>query len=1615
MAAKAEQVASRLVSKVIASARKRMGKTKGAMAERYIRQYFDNVPPHDIVDRKPDELAAIATNQLAACQTRRSSQAIVRVFNPTAKPDGWEAERTVVQIVTDDMPFLVDSVTAELNRLDLTVHLVVHPIMAVTRTSKGLLRDVSEISSGDPDIARESFMHVEVTQERGPRLKEIKRGLENVLKDVRFAVEDWRTMRHRMWSLIEELETGGMAGYSPESVSEGRDFLRWIHDNHFTFLGYRDYTFKKVGKTASATIDKKTGLGILRDPSAMVFENTSAKGATPPEVDAFMRHPDLLMVTKTNQRTTVHRRVHMDAIAIKRHDARGKVIGQRVFVGLFTSTAYNRTPREIPLLRQKLDRVIQRAGFRPASHDGKALMNILETYPRDELFQVSDDELFTTAMGILHLQERQRVALFVRKDDFERHISCLVFVPRDRFNSNLRQSVGGILADSFDGRLVAFRTQFGDGPLARVHFIIKTTPGAIPEYDVKAIEEQLVSASRAWSDKLEDALSGHFGERDVGELMGRYGEAFGPGYQEQYDADTAVDDMAMVDQVLEADVIGMNLYDITGSEDALVRFKLYHPDSPIPLSDALPMFEHMGFRVIEEAPHRVESAIDSGRSVMIHDFGLVTQDGSHINCDDIRENFHDAFQQVWYGAIESDGFNALVCRVGLTWRQVAVIRAYCKYLRQAGIPFSQTYMEQTLSRNPSLAQMIVNLFQAMFDPAQQKTASRDVARIKKAFEAGLENVTSADEDRILRRFLNVVDNTLRTNFYQPDEHGADKAYISFKLNSKNIEELPLPRPLREIFVYSPRVEGVHLRFGMVARGGLRWSDRPEDFRTEVLGLVKAQQVKNAVIVPVGSKGGFVVKRPPTEGGRDAFLEEGISCYKTFISGLLDLTDNIVGNGIKAPKRVVRHDADDPYLVVAADKGTATFSDIANGVSEVYGHWLGDAFASGGSQGYDHKGMGITAKGAWESVKRHFREIGTDIQNEDFTVVGVGDMSGDVFGNGMLLSKHIKLIGAFNHLHIFVDPNPDPAKSWVERNRLFNMGRSSWTDYDKKVMSKGAMIFERSAKSIVLTAEIKKLFGFTKDKVAPNELLRAMLRAQADLMWFGGIGTYIKAESESHADAGDRANDAIRINGAEVAARVIGEGANLGTTQLGRIDYALRGGRLNTDFIDNSAGVDCSDHEVNIKILIDASVLAGTLSPKDRNKLLAVMTDEVSDLVLMDNYQQSQALSVIQAKGYHAVENQMRLMRDLERRDLLNRDVEFLPDDETITDRVAQRTGLTRPELSVVLAYAKLALYDEILDSDVPDDPATTEDLIRYFPTPLQGKYRPGIEKHRLRREIIATRITNSLVNRVGDTFVYEFKEKTGMPVSDIVRAFVIAREVFGVRSIWREIESLDNKVAANVQAAMLIAVNNLLERGTMWFLRNGEPGLAIGSHVSAYIDGVTQIAENIDMVIPPHYMDDLRSRARSLVEAGVPQTLAIRVMGLVNMAAGCDISRLATERIVPVIQVAKCYFAVGARFRLGRLRGAAEALGGESYWQQLAVDALIEEIFSHQLNITAQVLQSAKANMSPQQAVEAWIASNGNTVGRAETVLNELWATEMNDLSMIAVASRQLRSLCREK
>ncbi len=1599
-----------LIATVVRKARRRFTGDRRAAADRFLSQYYRHVPPHDLVEHSPDTLFGAALAHWKLGTTRIPGKSSVRVYNPSVKTDGWRADHTVVEIVTDDMPFLVDSVTAELNRQGLAVHLIIHPILKVRRGRAGRLAEVLQAEESGTGVGAESFMHFEVTGQSGERLAGIAASVEAVINDVRAAVEDWRPIRNTMAAIIEELESPP-ANVPAEDAAEVRDFLRWIHDDHFTFLGYREYLIKGGGERATVSVNRKAGLGILRDPEFLVFRELHNLASMPPDMRAFVSRPELLMVTKTNRKSTVHRAVHMDSIGIKRLDAQGRVVSQRMFVGLFTSTAYHLSARDIPLLRRKLHKTCARAGFEPAGHDGKALLNILETFPRDELFQISEDQLFHTALGILHLQDRQRVALFLRRDDFERFISCLVYVPRDRYTTALRERAQKILENAFAGEITAFTTLLGDAPLARVHMIIRTTAGRIPDYDAEKIEADLIEAARSWTDHLSNALIAACGEEKGLTLYRRYEDAFPLGYRERLDATEAVADIAVIEETLDSGELGMSLYRPPGAADNQLRFKVYHPHQAIPLSHVLPMLEHMGLMVVDEIPDAVRPRDGGADVVMIHDFGLETRNGAAVNLGAIRGNFHDTFHRVWRGEVESDGFNGLVLSAGLAWREVVILRAYCKYLRQAGIAFSQAYMEQTLANNPTLTRQIVALFQTMFDPARANGAEARAARILKALNDGLDSVDSADEDRILRRFINLVDSTLRTNYFQRTKDGAHKPYVSFKLDSRKVEDLPLPRPLREIFVYSPRMEGIHLRFGKVARGGLRWSDRREDFRTEILGLVKAQQVKNAVIVPVGSKGGFVVKRPPAGGDRDAIQNEGIACYKTLIFGMLDITDNLKGTKVVPPADVVRRDDDDPYLVVAADKGTATFSDIANQVSADYGFWLGDAFASGGSQGYDHKKMGITARGVWESVKRHFREMGADTQAEDFTVVGVGDMSGDVFGNGMLLSPHIKLVGAFNHLHIFVDPNPDPAKSLAERERLFALPRSGWNDYDRKLLSRGGAVFERRAKSLKLSSPIKKRFGISKDKVTPNELIRALLGAEVDLLWFGGIGTYVKATHESHAEVGDRANDVTRINASSLRCRVIGEGANLGVTQRARVEYALAGGRLNTDAIDNSGGVDCSDHEVNIKILLDSAVAKGELSEKQRNALLARMTDEVAELVLTHNYLQTQAMSLVRAKGVDVLDDQVRLMRMLERTGRLDRAVEFMPDDETLEERAQNKLGLTRPEIAVLMSYSKIWLYDEILDSDMPDDAQLAEDLVTYFPRPVHDRLKTGIARHRLRREIIATRVTNSMINRVGGTFVTEFMEKTGMAAPDIARAYTISRQVFAFRGLWEAIASLDTKVPAAVQTTMTLDINHLIEWTTLWFLRHGERRLDIGGHVARYKEGIATLAESLDKVLPPHYLDDLRTRGKPYLDQGVPEDLALRIAGLVNLFSGCDIVRLARRRKLPVPQVAKLYFAVGTRFRLGRLRAASGGLESETHWQKLAVAALIEEIYGHQLALTNQVLDFSDGATAPAQAIDAWIDKNHAAVERTEQLLSELRSIAVTDISMVAVASRQLRAL----
>ena len=1616
MASKIEQRKDEAIGQAGALARRSVAGKGGEAAERFLRQFYAAVAPEDIADLSPEALTGSALALWRFAQNRPTKTPKVRAYNPRVADHGWSCGHTVVEIVNDDMPFLVDSVTGWLTQKAIGLHQLIHPIIRVARDAKGELTELLPTESAEGQA--ESVMHLQIDSQGGAAdLAAIETGLKAALADVRAAVEDWPAMRARAAAILAELERA--PGVPDDELAEARAFLGWLDANHFTYLGYREYAFGgDAAEPGLGRVVEGSGLGVLRDPDAAIFHPTTEAAALPPDMRALVRAPNVLMIAKANKRSTVHRPVHFDTVGIKKYDAQGRVVGEYRFVGLFTSDIYNLSPRLIPLLRRKVAHVMARSKLAPTSHDGKALLHILETFPRDELFQIGEEDLAEISLGILHLQDRARVALFIRRDPFERFLSCLVFAPRDRFDTDLRLKFQDILCRELQGTVSAFYTQIGDSPLARLHVIVKTKPGAVPDYDRREIEAKLAQAMRAWRDDLRAALVAAHGEDAGLDLLKRYGDAFPSAYRETMPATHAVADIAKIEAARAGGPLGLNLYRPLGAPDDVVRFKIYNAADAVPLSDVLPMLENMGFKVIDEQPYRIELTSDHD-SVWIHDFGMQTRGGAPVDLDALKPLLEAAFARLWAGEMEDDGFNKLALLGGLAWREITMLRAVAKYLRQAGIPFSQAYMEATFAGNPAFARLLADLFAARFDPRKRQGAEAREVSLKVAYEEALDKVASLDEDRILRRFLNVVLSMLRTNFYQADAAGAPKPYLSFKLDSRSLDDLPLPRPLFEVFVYSPRMEGIHLRGGKVARGGIRWSDRREDFRTEILGLMKAQMVKNAVIVPVGAKGGFVLKRLPAGASRDETMAEGIACYRLLMQGLLDITDNRVGTGIVPPKDVIRHDDDDPYLVVAADKGTATFSDIANGIARDYGFWLDDAFASGGSAGYDHKKMGITARGAWESVKRHFREIGVDTQSQDFTVVGVGDMSGDVFGNGMLLSPHIKLLAAFNHLHIFIDPSPDPAASLAERQRLFALPRSSWSDYDAALISRGGGVFDRKAKSIKLTPEIQALFGIKQDALPPNDLIRALLKAEVDLLFFGGIGTFIKATTETHAEAGDRANDALRLDGPEVRAKVIGEGANLGMTQLGRVEYAKLGGprpaaepnaptglggRLNTDAVDNSAGVDASDHEVNIKILTGAVVAEGDMTLKQRDVLLAEMTDELAGLILRDNYLQTQAISVMEAQGGTILDSQVRLIQDLEKAGKLNREVEKLPNDAALAALAAAGKGLTRPELAVLLAYGKMTLYETLLDSDLPDEAFLGEDLHRYFPTALRDRFPQAIDKHRLRREIIATVATNSMVNRVGPTFVNDLRVRTGCAEGDIARAYTVTRDAFALRELWAGVEALDAKAPASLQTAMILESARLVERVTLWFAQNRSHPIDVAATMGGLAPAVAALKAALPEVLPRAARERHAAAVAAYVKDGAPAELAAAAAMLPALAGAPDIVKLAGEDAAKVAAAAMVYYAAGDRLALDWLRASARAIVATTPWQKQAVAAIVDELFAFQAELAARILSGG-------QAPDAWLAARGPVFVRAQQVLQEMQAAGAVDLAMLAVANRQLRAL----
>ncbi|AZM89403.1 NAD-glutamate dehydrogenase [Streptomyces sp. W1SF4] len=1606
----------------------------------YLQRYYLHTAPEDLADRDPVDVFGAALSHYRLAETRPQGTASVRVHTPTVEENGWTSSHSVVEVVTDDMPFLVDSVTNELSRQGRGIHVVIHPQVVVRRDVTGKLIEIlgPDCDAHGPKTARphdslvESWIHVEIDRETDKAdLKQITGDLLRVLSDVREAVEDWEKMRDAALRIAEELPNEPTAPDLREyELEEARELLRWLSDDHFTFLGYREYNLVD-GDALSAV--PGTGLGILRsDPVHRGQEDAHPVSPSfnrlPADARAKAREHRLLVLTKANSRATVHRPSYLDYVGVKKFDADGNVVGERRFLGLFSSAAYTESVRRVPVIRRKVAEVLEGAGFSPSSHDGRDLLQILETYPRDELFQTPVDKLREIATSVLYLQERRRLRLYLRQDEYGRYYSALVYLPRDRFTTGVRLRLMDILREELGGTSVDFTAWNTESILSRIHFVVRVPQGTelplLTDADVERVETRLVEAARSWADGFGEALTAELGEERAAELSRKYGTSFPEGYKADHSPRAAVADLCHLEKLSASDrPFALSLYEPVGAGPGERRFKIYREGEQVSLSAVLPVLQRLGVEVTDERPYELRRS--DRVSAWIYDFGLRMPtspgNGDAYLGDDARERFQEAFAAVWTGEAENDNFNTLVLGAGLTWRQAVVLRAYAKYMRQAGSTFSQDYMEDTLRNNVHTTRLLVSLFEARMSPGRQAAGTELIDAMMEELDGALDQVASLDEDRILRSFLTLIKATLRTNFFQLDEAGEQHSYVSMKFDPQAIPDLPAPRPAFEIWVYSPRVEGVHLRFGKVARGGLRWSDRREDFRTEVLGLVKAQMVKNTVIVPVGAKGGFVAKNLPDPSvDRDAWLAEGIASYKIFISALLDITDNMVGGEVVPPKGVVRHDEDDTYLVVAADKGTATFSDIANGVAESYGFWLGDAFASGGSAGYDHKGMGITARGAWESVKRHFRELGHDTQTQDFTVVGVGDMSGDVFGNGMLLSEHIRLVAAFDHRHIFIDPTPDAATSYAERRRLFELPRSSWADYDTALLSAGGGVHPRSAKSIPVNAQMRAALGIEAGvtKMTPAELMQAILQAPVDLLWNGGIGTYVKATAETHADVGDKANDAIRVNGSDVRAKVVGEGGNLGLTQLGRIEFARtgaggEGGKVNTDAIDNSAGVDTSDHEVNIKILLNAVVADGDMTVKQRNKLLAEMTDEVGSLVLRNNYAQNTALANASAQAPSLLHAQQRFMRRLGRDGLLDRQLEFLPNDRQIRELLNTGKGLTQPELAVLFAYTKITVADELIHTELPDDPYLRRLLHAYFPGALRAKFPEQIDGHALRREIITTLLVNDTVNTGGSTFLHRLREETGASTEEIVRAQLAAREIFGLAEVWDAVEALDNKVPADVQTRVRLHSRRLVERATRWLLNNRPQPLQITETIELFGARVSEVWSELPKLVRGADLEWYQSILDELTGEGVPEELAAKVAGFSSAFPTLDVVAIADRTGVDPLSVAEVYYDLADRLDITQLMDRIIELPRSDRWQSMARASIREDLFAAHAALTADVLSVGNGSSTPEERFKAWEEKNAAIIGRARTTLDEIRGSDDFDLANLSVAMRTMRSLLR--
>ncbi|EWS97605.1 NAD-glutamate dehydrogenase [Pseudoalteromonas sp. SCSIO_11900] len=1575
------------------------------LVEKFAKALYSNMSKEDLANRNDSDLYGAALSLWNSLEKNTSDDAVIRVFNPEVAKDGWQSSHTIVEIIAKDMPFLVDSVRMAMTRENIASHLLLHSPLKIQRDKKDKISGLSSLKAEQESTSTKTVFFIEIDRQTDATVIEsFKKELESVLVDVSVAVEDWQPIREKLIAVSKSLPKSHKDKNDNE-INETVEFLDWLVKDNFTLMGYRQYELSPVQGDYQLKGKMDTSLGLMKNSDA---EHTRLLSELPEVARQEARSSNLLILTKTNSLSRVHRPAYIDYVGVKRFDDKGNVIGEDRFIGLFSSNFYNNSAADVPVLKSKINRIMDMCDFAKGTHAYKAVLNILETYPRDELVQAREHELLEVAMGVLQIQERDMCRLFVRKDAYGRFLSCMVYVPRERYNTALRRETQAILANAFNSDVkVEFTTYFSESTLARTHYTVRVTDNNI-EYNVKDIENNLIEAARTWEDKLQSALLESAGEARGNELNRKYCNAFARSYKEEVLPSAAVVDIEKLEMLNDDNKLEMLFY--RPQEEAssnIVRLSLFHKDEPIHLSDVMPMLENFGLRVVGETPYSVKTS-DGGIN-WIMDFSMLIDSKGMADFDKISARFRAALTSVWANRLENDGFNRLVLMGGLTGREASILRAYAKYMRQIGVTFSQTYIESTFANYPHIAAKIVNLFAKKFSvksPASAKT----LEKLGLEIYAELENVANLDDDRIIRLYVDMIVATLRTNYFQKDAEGKFKSYISLKIQPSLIPEVPLPVPAFEIFVYSPRVEGVHLRFGKVARGGLRWSDRREDFRTEVLGLVKAQQVKNTVIVPVGSKGGFVCKQLPSE--REAFIKEGQECYKIFIRGLLDITDNIERGEVVPAVDVTRHDEDDAYLVVAADKGTATFSDIANGIAIEYNFWLGDAFASGGSVGYDHKKMGITARGAWESVKRHFREMDINCQTTDFTAVAIGDMAGDVFGNGMLLSKHIRLQVAFNHLHIFVDPNPDAAASYPERERLFNLPRSSWEDYNKELISSGGGVFSRAAKSITLSPEMKKMLGTKKASMTPNELIKASLMMEFDLLWNGGIGTYIKHSKETDADVGDRANDALRINGKDLGAKVFGEGGNLGATQLGRIEFAAKGGRVNTDFIDNVGGVTCSDNEVNIKILLNGLVAEGDLTRKQRDELLYSMTDEVSELVLKDCYRQTHTLSITQSKGTSTLKEKIRFIHALEKEGKLDRTIEFIPTDEELAERAAAGRDLTRPELSVLVSYAKMVLKESLVTDEITENPYYRQLLVKSFPRPLREKFNDAMNNHPLRKEIIATKLANNIVNDMGLNFMVRMNEETGANEAEIALCYSIASEIFQMRETWLSISDLDNKIPSSVQTEMLYQLRRTVRRATRWFLRHRTKAQTIEQSIEAFAPTFADLSENLTKYIVKAESDRIESAREELTQSGVPVEIAQRIVSLSSLFSVMDLTQIAQNSNRKIDMVSHTYFKLGAQMGLHWFLDQITNQPVSNHWQALARASYREELDWQQRTLSEVVLNSFEGDSSDVDGqIEQWMDSQDLLLQRWKQMLTEFKTSQSHDFAKFSVALRELMLL----